>query len=73
MVLVSRTLVKRKQASLAVYLNNELTELWYGLYQQVKLSPLIQQSCTAWKQAFILAKEKLKAGLSVAIAILSTD
>ncbi|MEZ9317144.1 viroplasmin family protein [Vibrio lentus] len=50
---------------LAVYLNNELTELWYGLYQQVGTNNTAELH--GLKQAFILAKEKLKAGLSVAI------
>ena len=50
---------------LAVYLNNELTELWYGLYQQVGTNNTAELH--GLKHAFILAKEKLKAGLSVAI------
>ncbi|OEF87699.1 ribonuclease H family protein [Vibrio splendidus] len=50
---------------LAVYLNNELTELWYGLYQQVGTNNTAELH--GLKQAFILAKEKLKGGLSVAI------
>ena len=50
---------------LAVYLNNELTELWYGLYQQVGTNNTAELH--GLKQAFILAKKKLKAGLSAAI------
>jgi ribonuclease HI len=50
---------------LAVYLNNELTELWYGLYQKVGTNNTAELH--GLKQAFHLAKEKLKAGLSVAI------
>ena len=46
-------------------MNNELTELWYGLYQQVGTNNTAELH--GLKQAFILAKEKLKAGLSVAI------
>lgn len=50
---------------LAVYLNNDLTELWYGLYQPMGTNNTAELQ--GLKQAFIIAKEKLQAGLSVAI------
>ncbi|NVN83994.1 MULTISPECIES: viroplasmin family protein [unclassified Vibrio] len=50
---------------LAVYLKNELTELWYGLYQPMGTNNTAELQ--GLKQAFILAQEKLQAGLSVAI------
>lgn len=50
---------------LAVYLKNELTELWYGLYQPMGTNNTAELQ--GLKQALILAKEKLQAGLSVAI------
>ncbi|MFA0616652.1 viroplasmin family protein [Vibrio splendidus] len=50
---------------LAVYQNNQLTELWYGLYQPVGTNNTAELH--GLKQAFVLAKEKLNAGLSVAI------
>ncbi|UPR56061.1 viroplasmin family protein [Vibrio sp. ED004] len=50
---------------LAVYLNNELTELWYGLYQPMGTNNTAELQ--GLKQAFILAQEKLQSGLSVAI------
>ncbi|MCG9543158.1 ribonuclease H family protein [Vibrio sp. Isolate33] len=50
---------------LAVYLKNELTELWYGLYQPVGTNNTAELQ--GLKQAFILAQEKLQSGLSVAI------
>ncbi|WP_261885458.1 ribonuclease H family protein [Vibrio pomeroyi] len=50
---------------LAVYLQNELTELWYGLYQPMGTNNTAELQ--GLKQAFILAQEKLRAGLSVAI------
>lgn len=50
---------------LAVYLRNELTELWYGLYQPMGTNNTAELQ--GLKQAFILAQEKLQAGLSVAI------
>ncbi|MFA0053952.1 ribonuclease H1 domain-containing protein [Vibrio echinoideorum] len=51
---------------LAVYLNNDLTELWYGLYQPMGTNNTAELQ--GLKQAFIIAKEKLQAGLSVAIS-----
>ena len=50
---------------LAVYLKNELTELWYGLYQPMGTNNTAELQ--GLKQALILAKEKLQAGLSIAI------
>ncbi|MDK9737107.1 viroplasmin family protein [Vibrio sp. D404a] len=50
---------------LAVYLKNELSELWYGLYQPMGTNNTAELQ--GLEQAFILAKEKLQAGLSVAI------
>ena len=50
---------------LAVYLNNDLTELWYGLYQPMGTNNTAELQ--GLEQAFIIAKEKLQAGLSVAI------
>ncbi|KAA8670041.1 ribonuclease H family protein [Vibrio gigantis] len=50
---------------LAVYQNNQLTELWYGLYQAVGTNNTAELH--GLKQAFLLAKEKLQEGLSVAI------
>ncbi|WP_299138926.1 ribonuclease H family protein [uncultured Vibrio sp.] len=50
---------------LAVYLRNELTELWYGLYQPMGTNNTAELQ--GLKQAFILAQEKLQSGLSVAI------
>ncbi len=50
---------------LAVYLKNDLTELWYGLYQPMGTNNTAELQ--GLEQAFILAKEKLEAGLSVAI------
>lgn len=50
---------------LAVYLKNDLTELWYGLYQPMGTNNTAELQ--GLEQAFILAKEKLKAALSVAI------
>jgi ribonuclease HI len=50
---------------LAVYLKNDLTELWYGLYQPMGTNNTAELQ--GLEQAFILAKEKLKDGLSVAI------
>lgn len=50
---------------LAVYLKNDLTELWYGLYQPMGTNNIAELQ--GLEQAFVLAKEKLQAGLSVAI------
>ncbi|WP_434566813.1 ribonuclease H family protein [Vibrio chagasii] len=50
---------------LAVYLKNDLAELWYGLYQPMGTNNTAELQ--GLEQAFILAKEKLEAGLSVAI------
>ena len=50
---------------LALYLKNDLTELWYGLYQPMGTNNTAELQ--GLEQAFILAKEKLEAGLSVAI------
>lgn len=50
---------------LAVYLKNDLTELWYGLYQPMGTNNTAELQ--GLEQAFVLAKEKLQAGLSVAI------
>lgn len=50
---------------LAVYLKNDLSELWYGLYQPMGTNNTAELQ--GLEQAFILAKEKLKTGLSVAI------
>lgn len=50
---------------LAVYQNNQLAELWYGLYQPMGTNNTAELH--GLKQAFMLAKEKLNAGQSVAI------
>ena len=50
---------------LAVYHNNTLTELWYGLYQPVGTNNTAERH--GLHQAFLIAKEKLAKGLSVAI------
>lgn len=50
---------------LAVYENNVLSELWYGLYQSFGTNNTAELH--GLNQALLLAKEKLLSGLSVAI------
>jgi len=50
---------------LAVYKNNELSELWYGLYQPLGTNNTAE--LRGLNQALLLAKKNLSVGLSVAI------
>lgn len=50
---------------LAVYQNNELSELWYGLYQSLGTNNTAELN--GLLQALMLAKEKLALGLSIGI------
>lgn len=52
-------------SGLAVYENNELSELWYGIYQERGTNNTAELN--ALIQAFLLAKEKISTGKSVAI------
>jgi ribonuclease HI len=55
---------------LAVYENNDLTELWYGIYQAVGTNNTAELN--GLYQAQILAKQKIDQGLTVAIYCDST-
>ncbi|MGF1907850.1 ribonuclease H family protein [Vibrio kasasachensis] len=57
-------------AGLAVYKNNRISELWYGIYQAVGTNNTAELN--GLNQAFILAKEKIAKGYSVAIFCDST-
>lgn len=57
-------------AGIAVYENNKLTELWYGIYQTLGTNNTAELN--ALNQSFILATEKIKKGYSVAIYCDST-
>ncbi len=50
---------------LAVYQNNELSELWYGLYQSLGTNNTAELN--GLQQALLIAKEKLTLGYSVGI------
>ncbi|MGR6831525.1 ribonuclease H1 domain-containing protein [Aliivibrio wodanis] len=52
-------------AGIAVYENNKISELWYGIYQAVGTNNTAELN--GLYQAFILAKEKIAKGYSVAI------
>lgn len=57
-------------AGIAIYENNKLSELWYGIYQAVGTNNTAELN--GLHQAFILAKEKMAKGHSVAIYCDST-
>ena len=57
-------------AGIAVYENNKVSELWYGIYQAVGTNNTAELN--GLNQAFILAKEKIAKGHSVAIYCDST-
>jgi ribonuclease HI len=57
-------------AGIAVYENNKISELWYGIYQAMGTNNTAELN--GLNQAFILAKEKIAKGYSVAIYCDST-
>lgn len=57
-------------AGIAIYENNKISELWYGIYQAVGTNNTAELN--GLHQAFILAKEKMAKGHSVAIYCDST-
>jgi len=57
-------------AGLAVYENNKLSELWYGIYQALGTNNTAELN--GLNQALILAKDKITQGYSVAIYCDST-
>lgn len=57
-------------AGIAVYENNTLTELWYGIYQSFGTNNTAELN--GLNQAFLLAKEKMAKGHTVAIYCDST-
>ncbi|MCQ1058028.1 viroplasmin family protein [Photobacterium sp. DNB23_23_1] len=52
-------------SGIAVYQNNTLTELWYGMYQSLGTNNTAELN--GLNQAFLLAKEKIAKGYTVAI------
>jgi ribonuclease HI len=57
-------------AGIAIYNNNDLTELWYGIYQSMGTNNTAELN--GLNQALIIAKQKLAKGLTVAIYCDST-